>query len=336
MSLAVSGCDDQLFVYALCRVTEAAARAAAGLVGRGNRGQSTQTAIEAMRTELNKLALSGRVVIGEDCDASNETGLPTGLELKCGKPGEPRFDVVVDPIEGTSYLARGMTNAMAVTALAPEGSLFDPGPAFYMEKFAAPAKARGKIDPAAPTQVKLGQLSTILDKPVSELTVFVLEKPRHRELVNQIHNAGARVALYPAGDVAGALMAAMPGFGAKSGIDALMGTGGTREGMLSAVAIRALGGEFMMRIDPQLTTEKAAVSKAGLNTTAWMGVNDLVKSDNVHFTATGITTGLLFEGVQREGDMERTQSLLLSGSGKDGACRRRQLLTTWHNLEPRV
>jgi len=336
MSLAVSGCDDQLFVYALCRVTEAAARAAAGLIGRGNRGQSTRTAIEAMRTELNKLSLSGRVVIGEDCSASDETGLPTGLELKCGKEGEPRFDIVVDPIEGTSYLARGMTNAMAVMALAPEGALFNPGPAFYMEKFAAPAKARGKIDPGAPTGVKLGQLSSILDKPVSELTVFVLEKPRHRELVNQIHNAGARVALYPAGDVAGALMAALPDFGPSCGIDALMGTGGTREGMLSAVAIRALGGEFTMRIDPQLTTEKAAVSKAGMDTTAWMALDDLVTSDNVHFTATGITTGLLFDGVEREGHSERTQSLLISGQDKGGMGGRRQLLTTWHDVEPRA
>jgi len=342
MSLAVSGCDDQLFVYALCRVTEAAARAAARQVGRGSRGQSTVTAIEAMRGELDKLAVSGRVVIGEDIGQyggdtdveTDVTGLPTGLKLSGGRDGDTRFDIVVDPIEGTSYLARGMTNAMAVMALAPEGTLFDPGPAFYMEKFAAPAKARGKIDPAAPTQVKLGQLSSILDKPVSELTVFVLEKPRHRELVNQIHNAGARVALYPAGDVAGTLMAAMPDAGQHVGIDALMGTGGAREGMLSAVAIRALGGEFSMRIDPQLTTEKAAVSRAGLDTTAWLELNDLVKSDNVHFTATGITTGLLFEGVERTGNSERTQSLLISG--RAGQAGRRQLLTTWHELERSV
>ncbi len=340
MPQGVSGCDDQLFVYALCRVTEAAARVATGLVGRGSRGQSSHTAIEAMRAELGKLAISGRVVIGEDSTSGDATrnglstgGLPTGLELVGGREGDTRFDVVVDPIEGTSYLARGMTNAMAVMALAPEGALFDPGPAFYMEKFAAPAKARGKIDPNAPTQVKLGQLSSVLDKPVSELTVFVLEKPRHRELVNQIHNAGARVALYPAGDVAGALMAAMPDFGSGSGIDALMGTGGAREGMLSAIAIRALGGEFTMRIDPQLTTEKAAVSKAEMDTKTWIALNDLVKSDNVHFTATGITTGLLFEGVEREGPMERTQSLLISGASAPHKHGRRQLLTTWHDLD---
>jgi len=326
MSLAVSGCDDRLFVYALCRVTEAAARAAAGLVGRGNRGRSTQSAITAMRDELDKLSISGRVVLGEDGaggDADDITGLPTGWELDGGAAGTTRFDIVVDPIEGTSYLARGMTNAMAVMALAPEGTLFDPGPAFYMEKFAAPAPARGKIDPDAPTQVKLGQLSSVLGKSVSDLTVFVLEKPRHRELVNQIHKAGARVALYPAGDVAGALMAALP----DAKIDALMGTGGSREGLLSAVAIRALGGEFTMRIDPQLTTEKAAVAKAGLDTSSWLGLTDLVASSNVHFTATGITTGLLFDGVEREGQLERTQSLLVSGG-------RRQLLTAWHDLVP--
>ncbi len=323
MTLAVSGCDDQMFVYALCRVTEAAARAGAAQVGRGNRSNTTSTAITAMRNELDKLAISGQVIIGEE--GGEEDGLPTGYLLNNGGANDTRFDIVVDPIEGTSYLARGMTNAMAVMALAPEGTLFNPGPSFYMEKFAAPAEARGKIDPMAPTQVKLGQLSSVLNKPVSELTVFVLEKPRHRELVHQIHNAGARVALYPAGDVAGGLMAAMP----DSGIDALMGTGGTREGMLSAVAVRALGGEFMMRIDPQLTTEKAAVAKAGLDTTTWMDLNRLVMSDNVHFTATGITTGLLFEGVEREGKSERTQSLLISGSSKTS----RQLLTSWHDLD---
>ena len=328
MSVAVTGCDDQVFVYALCRVTEAAARAATGLIGRGGRGGTTRTAIEAMRVELDKLTVNGRIVIGEDCDDTDDTGVPTGLELKGGGADGPRYDIVVDPIEGISYLARGMTNAMAVTALAPEGALFDPGPAFYMEKFAAPAEAKGKIDPAAPTQVKLGQLSSVLNKPVSDLTVFVLEKPRHRELVNEIHNAGARVALYPAGDVAGALMAALPG----GSIDALMGTGGAREGMLSAVAIRALGGEFRMRVDPQLTTEKAAVAKAGLDTESWIGLDDLVTSDKVHFTATGITTGLLFEGVERDGKMERTQSLLISGPATAGGAGRRQLLTTWHDL----
>ncbi|MEG3618124.1 fructose-bisphosphatase class II [Magnetovibrio sp. PR-2] len=322
MTLAVSGCDDQLFVYALARVTEAAARAAAEEAGRGNRGPNNETAVSAMRNELGLLGLSGRVVVGEE--GGEEGGLPTGLELAAGDG--PNFDIVVDPVEGTSYLARGMTNAMAVMALAPEGSLFDPGPAFYMEKFAAPAAARGKIDPGAPTQVKLGQLSSVLNKPVSELTVFVLEKPRHRELVHQIHNAGARVALYPAGDVAGGLMASLP----DSGIDALMGTGGAREGMLSAVAVRALGGEFMMRIDPQLTTEKAAVAKAGLDTTKWMGVDELVKSENVHFTATGITTGLLFEGVERKGNLESTQSLLISGSSQPDQAARRQMLTSWH------
>jgi fructose-1,6-bisphosphatase II len=148
-----------------------------------------------------------------------------------------------------------------------------------------------------------------LGKPISELTVYVLEKPRHRELVERIHAAGARVALYPAGDVAGALEAALPG----SEIDALMGTGGCREGVISACAVRALGGVFYGRIDPQLATEKAGVAKAGMDTERWYAVDELVRTDNVYFCATGITTGLLFHGVRRAAGVETTESLMIAG-----------------------
>jgi len=235
----------------------------------------------------------------------------------------PEFDIAVDPVEGTSYLAKGMTNAMAVIAMAPKGTLFEPGPSFYMEKFAAPKEARGKIDPNAPTEDKLIALAKALGKPVSELTVFVLEKPRHNEMVESIYRAGARVALYPAGDVGGALMAAIP----DSGIDALMGTGGTPEGILSACAIRAMGGVFFARLDPQLMSEKAAIKAEGLDTTHWHSVEDLVRSRQVYFSATGITTGLLFSGIEQTPGLERTQSLIISGATGE-----RQLLTTYHKL----
>ena len=158
-----------------------------------------------------------------------------------------------------------MTNALAVIAMAPTGAMFEPGPSFYMEKFAAPKEAMGKIDPQAPTGDKLVALAKALGKPVSELTVFVLEKPRHNELIEEIYRAGARVALYPAGDVGGALMAAIP----DSGIDALMGCGGTPEGILSACAIRAMGGVFFAHLDPQLMSEKAAVKAEALDTPRW-------------------------------------------------------------------
>lgn len=314
--------DDHDFVYTLRRVSEAAARAAFAWTGRGDRGQADPMAVRAMREALDKLPIHARIVIGEGEDAQSG-GLMTGTEI--GDPGAAlQFDIAVDPVEGISYLARGMTNAMAVIALAPRGTMFDPGPSFYMEKFVAPAQARGRIDPAMTVEERLGVLAEVLNKPVSEVTVFILEKPRHRELVERIHGAGARVALYPAGDVAGALMAATP----ESGIDALMGTGGTREGLISACAIRAMGGTFYARLNPQLATEKAAVVKAKMDTVRWYSAEDLVASEQVYFSATGITTGLLFKGVEPTPWCERTESLILVGPG-----RVRELIIAHHRLD---
>ncbi|MBF0130629.1 MAG: fructose-bisphosphatase class II, partial [Alphaproteobacteria bacterium] len=173
-----------------------------------------------------------------------------------------------------------------------------------------------------PAAEKIALLSRKLKKPVADISVFVLDKPRHRELVDQIRGAGARVVLYPAGDIAGAVMAATPG----SGIDAMMGTGGTAEGMLAACAIRAMGAEFQGRIDPQLETEKRAVLAAGMDTTRWHSVDELIASDQVFFCATGITPGLLLGGVERTRTQERTETLMISGP--DGE---RQLLTTHHH-----
>jgi fructose-1,6-bisphosphatase II len=305
--------------YGLRKATEAAARAAYDWIGRGDRAQGDHAAIAAMCDQLDALGINGTILIGEG-PRSETSMLFHGQRF--GEPGRlPQWDIAVDPVEGTSFLAKGMTNAMAVIAMAPAGTLFDPAPAFYMEKLAAPPAAKGRIDPEAPVETKLNQLAAALNKPVDELTIYVLEKPRHRDLVERIHASGARVALYPAGDVAGALMAAIP----NSGIDALMGTGGTPEGMLSACAIKVMGGEFVARMDPQLATERRAVEEAGLDTTRWYGVDELVRSDDVVFCATGITTGLLFEGVERSGGFEKTETLMIGGAA---GCR--QLLTSWH------
>ena len=238
--------------------------------------------------------------------------------------GDPIWDIAVDPVEGTSFLAKGMTNAMACIAMAPFGTLFDPGPAFYMEKLAVPPAAKGKIDPESPVETRLADLAKALNKDIEDPTIYVLEKPRHRDLVDRIHQAGARVTLYPAGDVAGALMAAIP----NSGIDALMGTGGCPEGLLSAIAIRVLGGDFFARIDPQLATERRAVADAQLDTAQWLNLNHLVKSEHALFCATGITTGLLLEGVTRDGPSDKVQSLMLGGGPEI-----RQLLTSWYPKE---
>jgi len=324
-----------LFIFALRNVTEAAARVVYNSIGRGQKDESNALAAAAMRDELAKLPIAATVVVGDAYkDELNVSSSLYNGETFGDASRYPEFDIAVDPVEGTGYLAKGMTNAMSVIAMAPRGTMFEPGPAFYMEKFAAPKEAAGKIDPDAPVEDKLKALSEALNKPVSELSVFVLEKPRHNGLVERIYKAGARVALYPAGDVAGALMAAIP----NSGIDALMGTGGTPEGVLSACAIRAMGGVFMGRLDPQLTSEQMAVKAEGLDTQRWYQVEDLVSSSQIYFSATGITTGLLFSGIEKSAGLERTETMVISGASGE-----RQNLTTYHkiideasNTEPEV
>jgi fructose-1,6-bisphosphatase II len=311
--------DSPLFVYALRQVTEAAARAAYDWIGRGRKDDGDGAAVHAMRQALGRLCIDGVVVIGEGA----KDGAP---ELHQGErigrsEREPEFDIAVDPVEGTTFLAKGLTNAMAVIGLAPRGTMLDPGPCFYMAKLAAPPAARGRLDPEAPTAERLRQLADALDKPIEELTVYVLEKPRHNALIAEIHSAGARVALYPAGDVAGAIMAAIPG----SGIDALMGTGGTPEGILAACAVRGLGGVLYGRLDPQLQTETREVVRAALDTTRWHDVEELVASDDTFFCATGITSGLLIEGVSRAVQHDRLQTLMIVGRTGE-----RQVLTSWY------
>jgi fructose-1,6-bisphosphatase II len=303
--------------YELRRATEAAALAAYHWIGRGDKALGDDAAVAAMSAQLHDLGLNGRLVIGEGPrDEINQ--LYHGQTFGSGAA---QWDLVVDPVEGTSFLAKGMTNAMAVVAMAPAGTLFNPLPALYMEKLSLPPAAKGRVDPKAPVAERLRQLSDAINKPVEDMTIYVIEKPRHKQLVADIHAAGARVALYPAGDVAGALMASIPG----SGIDALMGTGGTPEGMLSAVAIRAMGGEFMARIDPQLASEQKAVEAAHMDLERWYALDELVTSADVMFCATGITTGLLLEGIERDRSQERTQTLLAGGEAG-----MRQMLTSWH------
>lgn len=306
--------------YELRRATEAAARAAYAWIGRGDKALADDAAVSAMNAELEALPLDGVMVMGEG--PRDEIAMLYHGQRFGDTGRDPAWDLAVDPLEGTSFLAKGMTNAMAVVAMAPHGTLFDPAPARYMEKLAAPPAAKGRIDPKAPVAERLKQLSDAINKPIEDMTVYVIEKPRHKALVAAIHKAGARVALYPAGDVAGALMAAIPG----SGIDALMGTGGTPEGLLSAIAIRAMGGEFLGRIDPQLAVEAAAVEAAGMDLTRWYQLEEMVRSPDVVFCATGITTGLLLEGVERTRELEKTQTLMIGGAAGP-----RQMLTAWHH-----
>jgi fructose-1,6-bisphosphatase II len=320
--MTMSGQANPELVFSLRRVTEAAACAAFSWIGRGDSLDAGRAALDAMRAALAEVDIDAIVAIGEA--TRGEAPQPQRGE-RLGRPGSLfKADIAVDPVEGTSYLVRGQTNALAVCAVAARGSMLNPGPAFYMEKFVTSAPARGKINPQWAVEQKLTTLADALNKDVSELTVFVLEKPRHRELVDRILAAGARVALYPAGDVAGALMAAIPG----SGIDALMGTGGTPEGVMSACAIRALGGEFLARLDPQLQTETKAVKEAGIDTEKWYQCDEIITSDNVFFCATGITTGLMLDGVERSRSHYKVQTMMITGATGE-----RQIMTTYMPLE---
>ncbi len=317
MMTSAGGARPEL-IYGLRKVTEDAAIAAFDWIGRGDKERGDGAAVDAMRTALQQIELEGLVVIGEG-EKDEAPQLYNGEIV--GQPGADfKADIAVDPVEGTSYLAKGLTNALAVIAIAPRGTMMDPGPAFYMEKFAAPPRAKGEIDPSWSVEEKIQRLAKCLKKDVSEITVYALEKPRHRQMIEEIHDAGARVLLYPAGDVAGALLAAIP----ESGVDALMGTGGTPEGIMSAVAIRALGGEFMARLDPQLQTEAMAVKAAKLDTSKWYQIEELVSSDELFFCATGITTGLLLEGVEPFNGGFKLQTLMVTG-----ATHERQILTTY-------
>ncbi|MSO71836.1 MAG: class II fructose-bisphosphatase [Alphaproteobacteria bacterium] len=307
----------ETLAFALRGVTEAAARAAYHWIGRGDKNGGDQAAVTAMRAALNVVHFRGKVVIGEGAkDEAPE--LYQGEKVGSGSGDE--YDIAVDPVEGTTNMAENLPNSMAVIAAAPAGSMLDPGPCYYMEKFAAPPVARGKIDMAWPLELKMRTLSELTGKPISDLTVFVLDKPRHDTLVADLRRIGVRVAHHPAGDVGGALMAAIP----NSGIDCLMGTGGTPEGIITACAIRALGGTFLGRLDPQKADEKAKVAAAGLDTKRWYRLKELVTSDKVAFCATGITSGMLFDGVSVTTNEVRTQSLLVSGATGE-----RQILTTF-------
>jgi fructose-1,6-bisphosphatase II len=319
-----------LFTYGLRTITEAAARAAAEWMATGDKVKSDRAATAAMRGELNRLPIDGVVVIGEG-EQGQVPMLYAGEQIG-NADGAVQFDIAVDPVEGTSYLASGLTNALAVIALAPRGTMYQPGPCYYMEKFAGPPQVKGKIDPAAPVFDKLQTVARETGKAIADLTVYIQEKPRHRDLVREVQEAGAQVALYPAGDIAGALLAAIP----DSGVDCLMGTGGTPEGIMAACAIRALGGEFLGRMNPQLNGERMAVRAAGISTSDWLPCETLVRSDKVFFCATGITTGLLLEGVEAQGQTGvRTQTLMVCGASAE-----RQVLTTYHRShrvdEPRV
>ena len=268
----------------IVRITEAAALSSARWLGRGDKEAGDGAAVDAMRVSFSTLHVDGVVVIGEG-EKDHAPMLYNGEKVGIGDG--PQLDVAVDPVEGTSLLAYGRPNAISVVGVAPRGSMFNPGPSFYMQKLVVSREARDVVDLDAPVDVNLSRVAAAMGKQIKDLVVFVLDKPRHQNLIAEIRKAGARIQLHSDGDVAGALMAVDP----RSEVDIMMGTGGTPEGVLAACAIKGMGGQMLARLDPQSYVEKDAIVDAGIDMRAVLTVNDLVKSDDCFFAATGISGG---------------------------------------------
>jgi fructose-1,6-bisphosphatase II len=297
----------------LVRVTEAAALAASRWVGRGDKIGADGAAVAAMRAVLSTVSMDGVVVIGEG-EKDHAPMLYNGEMV--GDGTLPLVDVAVDPIDGTTLTAMGRTNALSVIAVSERESMFDPGPSYYMEKIAVGPEAAGAIDITASPSQNLRWIAKSKRESVRDLTVVILDRPRHAELIDEVRASGARIALISDGDVYGAIAAASE----ESGIDVLMGVGGTPEGVISAAAMKCMGGEMQGRLWPRDDAERASIKDAGLDPEAVLTLDELVRSDNCFFAATGITDGPLLSGVRFDGRGVSTHSLVMRS--RSGTVRR--------------
>ncbi len=275
----------------LVRVTETAAIAASRWIGRGEKNLADQAAVDAMRRMIGTVAMNGIVVIGEG-EKDNAPMLYNGE--KVGDGSGPACDVALDPIDGTTLTAKGMNNAISVIAVSERGSMYDPSAVFYMEKLVAGPESADVVDITAPVKANLKAVAKAKHMSVSELTVVVLDRPRHDDLVRDIREAGGRIKFITDGDVAGAVMAARAG----TGIDLLMGIGGTPEGIIAACAMKCLGGVIQGRLKPRSDEERERAQDAKLDLNQILTTNDLVSGNDVFFAATGITDGELLKGVR--------------------------------------
>lgn len=295
---------DRNLALELVRVTEAAALAAARWMGMGEKEAADGAAVDAMRLLMETVPMDGVVVIGEG-EKDDAPMLYNGEQIGNGEP--PRVDIAVDPIDGTTLTSKGMNGALAVVALAERGTMFDPGPCVYMEKIAAGPEAADEIDLDAPIAENLKRLAKAKGGSVSDVTVMILDRPRHEQFVKEIREAGARIRFITDGDVAGAISAARE----NSGVDLLYGIGGTPEGVISACAIKCLGGVMQGRLWPRNDSERDAALAAGYDLDRVLSTNDLVSGDDVFFAATGITDGDLINGVRYRGESAVTQSIVM-------------------------
>src|SRR5688572_27017544 len=281
---------DRNLALELVRVTEAAALAASRWMGRGDKEGADGAAVDAMRIVLNTVPMDGIVVIGEG-EKDEAPMLYNGEQIGDGTP--PMTDIAVDPVEGTTLTSLGRGNAISVIAVSERGSMFNPGPCFYMEKVAVGPEAAGSIDISRSATENLEAVAKAKGASVRDITAVILDRDRHADLISEVRAAGARVRLIPDGDVIGAVSTAWP----DSGADILFGIGGTPEGVIAAAALKCMGGEIQGRLWPRNGGEGTAGIQDGYSLDQVLTTDDLVRSDNVFFAVTGITDGEVLKGV---------------------------------------
>jgi fructose-1,6-bisphosphatase II len=295
---------DRNLALELVRVTEAAAMAAGRWVGRGDKDGADGAAVNAMRQLIGTVSMNGVVVIGEG-EKDNAPMLYNGETVGSGVG--PECDVAVDPIDGTRLTALGMNNALSVLAVAERGTMYDPSAVFYMEKLATGPDAAAEVDIRQPVAANIDAVARAKRESTSDVTVVILDRPRHQGIVDEIRETGARIKFITDGDVAGAIMAAREG----TGIDLLLGIGGTPEGIIAACAIKCLGGVIQGRLWPRDDNERQKALDAGHDLERVLTTDDLVTSDNVFFVSTGITDGELLKGVRYRAGSARTHSIVM-------------------------
>jgi fructose-1,6-bisphosphatase II len=320
MSPSRGEAPDRNLALELVRVTEAGAMAAGRWVGRGDKEGGDGAAVDAMRELVNTVSMRGVVVIGEG-EKDNAPMLYNGEEV--GNGDGPECDFAVDPIDGTTLMSKGLPNAISVLAVAERGAMFDPSAVFYMNKIAVGPEAIHAIDITAPIGENIRQVAKAKGLSVSDMTVCILDRPRHEKLMAEVRDAGARIRLITDGDVAGAISACRP----NSGTDLLAGIGGTPEGIITAAAIRCMGGAIQGQLAPKDDEERQKAIDAGYDLDQILSTEDLVSGENVFFCATGVTDGDLLKGVQYYGGGCTTQSIVMRS--KSGTVR---MIEAYHRL----
>src|SRR5881392_2509349 len=318
------GAPDRNLALDLVRVTEAAALAAGRWIGRGDKESADQAAVDAMRLMLDTVSMDGVVVIGEG-EKDEAPMLFNGEEI--GSGDGPQVDVAVDPLEGTRLTALGQPNAIAVIAVAERGTMFFPGAAVYMDKIACGPESMELVDIEAPPHENVERVARAKGKKPSEVSVVVLERDRHEGLVEALREVGAKVLLIPDGDVAPAIAAAQT----STGVDLLMGIGGTPEGVIAAAALKCVGGGVLGKLWPRNDEERQQLVDAGLDPERVLTTDDLVASDNVFVAATGVTSGALLRGVRYTADGAVTDSIVMRS--RSGTVRRVEATHAFEKLE---